>query len=138
MRSIGADHVIDYTYEDIAGDERRYDLVLDIGGSRPLTSLRSALTPRGALVMIGGEGGGRLTGMDRQFRALAISPFVRHRLQVFIARQNGDDLEVLAQLIEAGKVTPVIDRTYPLAETADAMRHLAAGRARGKVVVTVR
>ncbi len=87
--------------------------------------------------MVGGEGGGRWTGMSRQIRALAISPFVKHRLRVFITRENHADLEVLTQLIEAGRVAPVIDRTYPLHEAPAAIRYLEAGRARGKVVVTV-
>jgi NADPH:quinone reductase-like Zn-dependent oxidoreductase len=137
VRSIGADHVIDYTRDDFASHERRYDVILDIGGNSPVSHLRRALTPRGTLVMVGGEGGGRWTGMGRQLRALAASPFVRHRLLVFIARENHADLDVLRQLVEAGRVTPVIDRTFPLSEAPEAIRYLEAGRARGKVVVVV-
>jgi NADPH:quinone reductase-like Zn-dependent oxidoreductase len=137
VRSIGADRVIDYTREDFAGGQR-YDLILDIGGNRPLSELRRALTPRGTLVLVGGEGRGRWTGMDRQLRALAISPFVRQRLRVFVTRERHEDLELLTQLIEAGSVVPVVDRTYPLSEAPEAIRYLEAGRVRGKVVVTVR
>ena len=135
VRSIGAHRVIDYTREDY-GSGQPYDLILDIGGNSPLSKLRRALTPRGTLVMVGGEGGGRWTGMDRQFRALAISPFVRHRLRVFITREDHEALEFLTKLIEAGSITPVLDRTYPLSDAPEAIRYLAAGRVRGKVVVT--
>jgi NADPH:quinone reductase-like Zn-dependent oxidoreductase len=137
VRSIGADHVIDYTREDVADAGDRYDLVLDVGGNRSLSQLRRALTPRGTLVIVGGEDGGRWTGMDRQVRALAISPFVRQRLRMFANRENREDLQTLTELIEAGKLTPVVDRTYPLADAPEAIRYLEAGRARGKVVITV-
>ncbi len=137
VRSIGADHVIDYTREDPTDGRQRHDLVLDIGGNRSVSQLRRALTPRGTLVMVGGEGGGRWTGMDRQIRALAISPFVGHRLRVFITRENHEDLELLKQLIEAGRVVPVVDRTFPLSAAPEAIRYLEAGRVRGKVVVTM-
>ncbi|MBO0703625.1 MAG: NAD(P)-dependent alcohol dehydrogenase, partial [Candidatus Dormibacteraeota bacterium] len=137
VRSLGADRVIDYTRGDITDDGRPYDLILDIGGNRPLSLLRSRLAPRGTLVMVGGEGGGRWSGMGRQLQAVAISPVVRQRLRVFIANANHKDLETLRELIEAGKLTPVLDRTYPLDEAPEAIRYLEAGRARGKVVVTV-
>jgi NADPH:quinone reductase-like Zn-dependent oxidoreductase len=137
VRSIGADRVVDYTREDIGEGEQPYDLILDIGGNRPLSRLRRALAPRGTLVMVGGEGGGRWTGMDRQFRALAISPFMRHCLRVFVARESHEDLGVLTELIEAGRVVPAIDRTFSLSEAPDAIRYLEAGRVRGKVVVTM-
>jgi NADPH:quinone reductase-like Zn-dependent oxidoreductase len=137
VRSIGADHVVDYTRDDVADGATRYDLVLDIGGNRSLAHLRRALTPRGTLVLVGGEDGGRWTGMDRQFRMLAISPFVRQRLRTFLNRERHEELQVLTELIEAGKVTPVVDRTYPLSEAPEAVRHLEQGHARGKVVVTV-
>ena len=138
VRSIGADHVIDYTQGDFANGRQRYDLILDIGGNSPLSRLRRALTPSGTLVMAGGEDGGRWTGgMGRQLRALALSPFVRQRLTMLISKQNHADLERLAQLIEAGALTPVIDKTYPLHRAPDAMRHLEAGHARGKLVITV-
>jgi len=138
VRSLGAEHVIDYTREDFAGGGQRYDLILDIGGNSSLSRLRSALTPRGTLVIVGGEGGGRwLGGTDRQLRALLLSRFVSQRLTSFINSENHEDMAVLAELIEAGKITPVIDRTYPLIEAPEAIRYLEQGRARGKIVVTV-
>ncbi len=138
VRSIGADHVIDYTRDDLADGVEFYDLILDTAGNRSLSHLRRALTPRGTLVIVGGEGGGRwFGGIDRQLRALLLSPFVRQRLLMFISTENKEDLLVLKELIEAGKVTPVIDRTYPLSETPDAIGYLAQGHARGKVVITV-
>jgi NADPH:quinone reductase-like Zn-dependent oxidoreductase len=138
VRSIGADHVIDYTRADIAEGGQRYDLILDVGGNRGLSHLRRALTPEGTLVIVGGEGGGRLTGgIDRQVRAMVLSRFVRQRLRVFVAKERYEDLEFLTELIEAGKVTPVIDRTYPLSEAPDAIRLVEQGRVRGKVVITV-
>ncbi|MDQ3835275.1 MAG: NAD(P)-dependent alcohol dehydrogenase [Actinomycetota bacterium] len=138
VRSIGADHVIDYTREDFAEGERRYDLILDVGGNSSLARLRRALTPWGTLVIVGGEGGGRwLGGTDRQLRALALSPFVGQKLSTFINKENHEDMLALKDLIEAGKLTPVIDRTYPLAETPEAIRYLQEGHAQGKVVISV-
>jgi NADPH:quinone reductase-like Zn-dependent oxidoreductase len=138
VRSIGADHVIDYTREDFAEGERRYDLILDIGGNSSLARLRRALTPEGSLVIVGGEGGGRwLGGTDRQLRAMMLSPFVGQKLGTFVNKENHEDLLVLKELIESGKVTPVIDRTYPLSEVPEAIRYLEEGHARGKVVISV-
>ncbi|MDH3226345.1 MAG: NAD(P)-dependent alcohol dehydrogenase [Thermoleophilia bacterium] len=138
VRSIGADHVIDYTRNGFAQRGRRYDLILDTAGNRPLSHLRRALAPRGTLVLVGGEGGGRwLGGADRWIRALALSPFVRQRLRMFIAEPRKDDLLVLKELIEAGKLTPVIDSTYTLSEVPEAIRYLEEGHARGKTVITV-
>jgi NADPH:quinone reductase-like Zn-dependent oxidoreductase len=137
VRSLGADHVIDYTSDDFADGTHRYDLILDIGGNPALSRLRRALTPTGTAVIVGGEEGGSWTGMDRQMRALALSPFVRQRLTNFIAKQRARDLERLAELIEAGKVTPTIDRTYPLDRVPEAVRYLEAGKARGKVSITI-
>src|SRR5829696_998917 len=138
VRSIGADHVIDYTQEDFAEGEERYEVILDIGGNSSLARLRRALNPRGTLVIVGGEGGGRwLGGTDRQLRAMILSRFVGQKLGTFVSTQNHEDLLVLKELIESGKVTPVIDRTYPLAEVPEAMRYLEEGHARGKVVITV-
>jgi NADPH:quinone reductase-like Zn-dependent oxidoreductase len=138
VRSIGADHVIDYTREDFAEGGARYDLILDIGGNSSLARLRSALASRGTLVITGGEGGGRwLGGTDRQVRAMLLSPFVGQKLGTFVNKENHEDLLVLKDLIESGKITPVIDRTYPLAEVPDAIRYLEEGHARGKVVITV-
>src|SRR5215208_1453933 len=138
VRSIGADHVIDYTQEDFAEGEQRYDLILDIGGNSSLARLRRALASRGTLVITGGEGGGRwFGGTDRQLRALVLSPFVGQKLGTFVSSENHEDLLVLKELIEVGKVTPVIDRTYPLSEVPEAIRYLEEGHARGKVVITV-
>jgi NADPH:quinone reductase-like Zn-dependent oxidoreductase len=138
VRSIGADHVVDYTREDFAEGERRYDLILDIGGNSTLTRLRRALAPKGTLVIVGGEGGGRwFGGIDRQLRAMMLSPFVGQKLGTFISKENHKDLIVLKELIESGKLTPVIGRTYPLAEVPEAIRRLQEGHARGKTVITV-
>jgi NADPH:quinone reductase-like Zn-dependent oxidoreductase len=138
VRSIGADHVIDYTREDFAEGDQRYDLILDIGGNSTLARLRRALTPEGTLVITGGEGGGRwFGGIDRQIRAMMLSPFVGQKLGTFISKENYEDLIVLKELIETGKVRPVIDRTYPLSEVPEAIRYLEEGHARGKVVITV-
>ncbi len=138
VRSIGADRVIDYKRDDIADSGQRYDLILDTGGNRSLSALRRALTPRGTLVIVGGETGGRLLGgTDRQLRALMLSPFVGQKLGTFIASENNEDLMVLKGLIESGQVTPAIDRTYPLGEVPAAIRYMEEGHARGKVVITV-
>lgn len=138
VRSLGADHVIDYTRADWADGIRRYHLVLDIAGNPTLSRLRRALTPAGTAVIVGGEEGGNLTGgMNRQLSALALSLMVRQRLTMFIAKQRASDLDRLTELIEAGTVTPRIDRTYPLEETADAMRSLAAGKGRGQIAITI-
>ena len=138
VRAIGADHVVDYTIDDFADGTHRYDVILDIGGNRRLSHLRRALTPRGRLVIVGGETDGRwLGGADRQIRALVLSPFVGQKLGTFVASENADDLIVLRELIEAGKLAPAIDRTYPLGEVAAAIRHLLDGRARGKLVISV-
>jgi len=138
VRSIGADHVIDYTQEDFAEGDQRYDLILDIGGNSSLSRLRRALASRGTLVIVGGEGGGRwLGGTDRQLRAMMLSPFVSQKLVTFVNKENHEDLIVLGELIESGKITPVIDRTYPLAEVPEAIRYLEEGHARGKVVISV-
>jgi NADPH:quinone reductase-like Zn-dependent oxidoreductase len=137
VRSLGADHVIDYTRAEITDGESRYDLVLDIGGNRPLSALRRALTRHGTLVIVGGEGGDRWTGgIHRQLGAMALSPFVRQRLGTFIAKQNSADLDALRALIESGAVMPAIDRVVALDQVADAVRDLAAGRVSGKIVLT--
>jgi len=138
VRSLGADHVIDYTREDFADGQRQYDVILDIGGNASLSRLRRALTVNGTLVIVGGETDGRwLGGTDRQLRALVLSRFVDQKLGTFIASENHEDLMVLKELIEAWKVTPAIDRTYPLSEAPQAIRYLKEGHARGKVVITV-
>jgi NADPH:quinone reductase-like Zn-dependent oxidoreductase len=138
VRSIGADHVIDYTRDDFAEGEQRYDVILDIGGNSSLSRLRRALAPKGTLVIAGGETDGRwLGGTDRQLRALLLSRFVAQKLGTFVSKENHEDMIVLKELIEAGKVTPVVDRTYPLNEVPEAIRYMREGRARGKVVITV-
>ena len=139
VRSIGADEVVDYTRDDFADGARLYDLILDTAGRRPLSHLRRALAPHGTLVIVGGEGGGRwMGGFDRQiFRAPLLSLFVGQTLRPLVSKERREDLQFLGELIEAGKVTPVIDRTYPLSEAPDAIRYLAEGHARGKVVITV-
>jgi NADPH:quinone reductase-like Zn-dependent oxidoreductase len=138
VRSIGADHVIDYTRDDFAAGEQRYDVILDIGGNSSLSRLRRALTRKGTLVIAGGETDGRwLGGSDRQVRALLLSPFVGQKLGTFVSRENHEDMIVLKELIEAGKLTPVIDRTYPLSDVPEAIRYMREGRARGKLVITV-
>ncbi len=138
VRSLGADHIIDYTSDDFADAPARYDLILDVGGNASLSRLRRALTPNGTLVIVGGENGGRWTGgFGRQLRAVALSPFVRQRLVMKTPDENRADLERLVELIEAGKLAPAVDRTYPLHQAPDAMRHLQAGHARGKLVIAV-
>src|SRR3954447_18750503 len=137
VTSLGADHVIDYTQKDFADGSRRYDLILDIGGSAPIRRLRRALEPRGTLVFVGGENSGSLTGMGRQLRGVLISPFLRQHLALLVAKERAGDYETLTDLIEAGKVLPSVDRIYPLEEAPDAMRLLETGQVRGKVVITV-
>ena len=138
VRALGADSVVDYTREDFADGGPRYDVILDIGGNARLSRLRRALTPRGRLVIVGGETDGRLLGgSSRQIRAKLLSPFVRQKLGTFVASENAADLAALRELIETGKLTPAIDRTYPLTETPAAIRHLLDGQARGKLVISV-
>jgi NADPH:quinone reductase-like Zn-dependent oxidoreductase len=139
VRSLGADDVIDYTHDEIDCNGGRYDVIIDTAGNRRLSLLRRAMTPHGTLVLVGGEhGGGRvLGGFDRQLRAPLVSMFVRQRLRGLVAKERAEDLEALTRLIESGAVTPVIDRTYALADAPDAIRYLAEGHAAGKVAVTV-
>ncbi len=138
VRSLGADHVVDYSREDFTATGTRYDLILDIGGNTSLSRLRQALTPKGTLVIVGGETSGKwLGGTDRQVRAMVLSMFVSQKLGTFIAAVKQEDLLVLAQLAESGQLTPAVDRTFSLDEAPKAIRHLDEGHARGKVVVTV-
>jgi NADPH:quinone reductase-like Zn-dependent oxidoreductase len=138
VRALGADRVVDYSREDFADGSQTYDVILDTGGNRRLSDLRRAMTPAGRLVIIGGETDGRwLGGSDRQLRAKMLSPFVAQDLGTFISSENGEDLLVLKELIESGQVTPAVDRTYPLADVAGAIRHLLDGHAQGKIVVEV-
>ncbi|MEV4620722.1 NAD(P)-dependent alcohol dehydrogenase [Asanoa sp. NPDC049573] len=138
VRSLGADHVIDYNRQDFAEGPARYDLILDTGGNPTLARLRRALTPAGTAVIIGGEEGGKWTGgFGRQLRAAATSPFVRQRLVMFAAKERGSDLERLTELIEAGTLTPTLDKTFSLSRVPEAMHYLEAGKARGKVAITI-
>jgi NADPH:quinone reductase-like Zn-dependent oxidoreductase len=138
VRALGADRVLDYTREDFADGEERYDVILDIGGNRRLRDLRRALTPKGRLVIVGGETDGRwLGGTDRQIRAQLLSPFVSQKLGTFIASENAEDLNALRDLIESGAIAPAIDRTYPLSDSAAAIRRLLDGQAQGKIVITI-
>ena len=138
VASIGADHVVDYTREDFTRAERRYDLLIDIAGNRSLAETRRVLAPKGALVLVGGPNKGRWIGpFGRTIRMLMQSPAVSQRMVSFLAHQTRDDLAVLRELLDAGKVTPVIDRAYRLNQVAEAVRYLETGHARGKVVITV-
>ena len=136
VRTLGADHVVDYEREGQPGG--RYDVVLDIGGNRSLTQLRRLLAPRGTLVFVGGEAGGRwLGGTGRWLLATLLSPFVRQRLRVQVSKEVPPDLEHLAGLVTSGAIAAVLDRTYPLAEVPKAIAYLEDGHVRGKVVITV-
>jgi NADPH:quinone reductase-like Zn-dependent oxidoreductase len=138
VRSIGADEVIDYTHHDVTDGTRHWDLILDTAGHRSLSQLRRALTPKGTLVIVGSEGRGRwLGGFDRSLRAPVLSRLVGQRLRMLASMPRQDDLQTLRELIEAGKLTPLIDRTYPLGEVPEAIRQLEAGHLRGKLVITV-
>jgi NADPH:quinone reductase-like Zn-dependent oxidoreductase len=138
VRSLGADHVVDYTREQITDSGRRYDVILDIAGNRTLSELRRALTDRGTLVIVGGETGGRwLGGFDRSLRAVLLSPFVSQSLGMLASKENAADLDALRELIETGAVTPAVDRTYGLWDTAAAIRDVQGGFVRGKAVITI-
>jgi NADPH:quinone reductase-like Zn-dependent oxidoreductase len=138
VRSLGADQVIDYTREDFAKGDVRYDVIFDIGGNSSLSRLRRTLTPKGTLIIVGGETSSRwLAGADRQLRAMLQSPFISQKMGTFISKANHQDLIVLKELIESEKIMPVIDRTFPLAEVPNAIRYLEQGKARGKVVITI-
>ena len=140
VRSLGADHVIDYTKEDFSKGDERYDVILDNVGTQPLSGFRRVLKPNGICVMIGGGGPneGKWVGpMARPIKALLMSPFISQKIGMMMAEGNKNDLNILADLMQSGKVTPVIDRTYPLSQIREAMKYLEAGHARGKVVITV-
>jgi NADPH:quinone reductase-like Zn-dependent oxidoreductase len=137
VRSIGADHVIDYTLDDLAAGARVYDVVIDLVGNLALADVRRALKPSGTLVLVGGTGGRWFKGTHRFIGALLLTPFVRQRLRPLIHQDRRRDLETLKDLIEAGKLTPVVSAHFPLAEVPDAIRHFAQGHARGKVAITV-
>jgi NADPH:quinone reductase-like Zn-dependent oxidoreductase len=142
LRSIGADQVLDYTQDDFTRRDERYDFILDIVGNHPWSECRRALTPDGTYVLSGfdqyGRSGHRWFGsLGRFAKLIVISPFVSHLHPFRGTKDPGDRLVVLKELIEAGKLTPVIDRTFPLSEVPEAIRYLESGRARGKVVITV-
>jgi NADPH:quinone reductase-like Zn-dependent oxidoreductase len=138
VRALGADHVVDYTQDDFAAGELHYDVILDTGGNRRLSDLRRALTPRGTLMIVGGENGGRwVGGFDRSLRAVLWSPLVGQKLGMVASTETAADLRILGDLIESGKVTPAIDRTFPLRHTAAAIDYVRSGKARGKVVVVI-
>jgi NADPH:quinone reductase-like Zn-dependent oxidoreductase len=138
VRAIGADHIIDYTREDFTDGKRRYDVILDTGGNRRLSQLRRALTTTGTLVIVGGETEGRwLGGFDRQIRAHLMSLVVSQNLGTLTSSENSADLVALKELIESGKVTPRVDKTYPLGDVPMAIRYMTDGHAGGKVVISV-
>jgi NADPH:quinone reductase-like Zn-dependent oxidoreductase len=138
VRSLGADHVVDYTREDFTDGSHRYDVILDIGGNTGLRRLRHVLDPKGSLVIVGGESKGNVTGgFGRSLRAPLLSIFVRPRLTMLVSKEHYADLEPLTELIEANKVTPSIDRTYPLERAQEAMEQLEAGNVRGKLAITI-
>ncbi|MDQ0661779.1 NADPH:quinone reductase-like Zn-dependent oxidoreductase [Arthrobacter ulcerisalmonis] len=138
VRSLGADYVIDYRTSHIAGAGKLYDVILDTAGNRPLSLLRRLLVPKGTLVIIGGEGGGKLTGgFQRSLVAPLVSLFSGRKFKGLVAKETYLDLEALASLMEAGSVKPAVDKVFSLAEVRDAIQYLHEGRARGKVVVRV-
>jgi NADPH:quinone reductase-like Zn-dependent oxidoreductase len=138
VRSIGADHVIDYTQEDFARGEHRYDMMLDNVGNRSLSDCRRVMERKGVYVASFGRPHRRWVGpLPYLLKMLLLSPFVSQKLVVWVAKEKKEDLLILKELLEAGKITPVIDRTYPLSETPEAMRYLAGGHARAKLVITI-
>ena len=137
LRSIGADHIIDYTRDDLGRHDRRYDLIADLAGNRPLADLRRALRPKGTLVIIGGSGGAWSMGFGRTVRAAILSPFVAQSLRPFISATEKQDLVALREMIETQAVDPVIDRRYPLEATAAALDYVGERHTQGKTVVTI-
>ena len=140
VRSLGAEQVVDYTKEDFTNSPKRYDLILDNVGTQPLTSFRRVLKPNGICVLIGGGGPdeGRWIGpLSRPLKAKLMSPFMSQNFAMMLADINPKDLSILANLVQTGKVRPVIDRTYKLAEIPEAIRYLEKGHARGKVIITI-
>jgi len=137
VRSIGADRVIDYTHEDFTRSGQHYDVMLDLVANRSLSDCRRALTPRGTYVLVGVSDAGRWFGLARQLEVLLSSPFVRQTMRLFVAAQNREDLVVLKELVEAGKVAPVIDRRYELRDVPEAIRYQGEGHAQGRIVVAV-
>lgn len=139
VSSLGADEVLDYVREDVTAGSRKWDVIVDTAGRRPLRELRRGLTPRGTLAIVGGDGGGRWTGgFFRQIlRAPLLSLFVGQKLSPVVSTEGLEDLQTLVELIEAGRLTPVVGKTYPLTDASEAVRHLETGHAQGKIVITV-
>ena len=139
VRSVGADDVIDYTREEFTDGSRRWDVIVDTAGRRPVRRLRRALTPKGTLVIVGGDGGGRWTGgfFRGMLRAPLLSLFVGQRLGGLNSKTNVEDLQAVTELVRAGKVKPIVGRSYSLSEAPDAIRDLATGHAGGKLVIAV-
>lgn len=136
VRSIGADHVVDYAIDDITNHTGRYDVIIDLVGNQPLRSLRRALTPTGTLVVVGGQNPQSITGMQRFATAAAVSPFTRQRLVPLFSKPNGADLDSLAELVNDGTLRPIVGRTFDLSDTAEAIRHIETGHGTGRTVVT--
>ncbi len=140
VRSLGADHVIDYTKEDFTKGDQRYDVILDNVANHSLLESRRALKPNGIYVLIGGGSAneqGLIGPLINPIKAMLLSPFVSQKMGMMLADLNHDDLAMLADLMQSGKMKPVIDRTYKLSDLPDAIRYLEQGHARGKVVITV-
>ena len=137
VRSIGADRVIDYTREDFRQDRQRYDVMFDLVGNHSLSDCRGSLTPSGTYVLVGVAHMGRWFGLARQIKVLSSSPFVRQQMRIFLTKHTKEDLAVLKELVEAGKVTPVVDRHFQLSEASEALRYQGEGHPRGKIVIVV-
>ncbi|HET9249285.1 MAG TPA: NAD(P)-dependent alcohol dehydrogenase [Actinomycetota bacterium] len=139
VRQVGADDAIDYTKEDFTDGSRRWDVIVDTAGRRPLRELRRALTPKGTVAIVGGEGGGAFTGgfLGMMVRAPVLSLFTGQKFRMVVSKETPEDLRALAELIEAGTVTPVVGKTFPLVDAAEALREIEGGHARGKIIVTV-
>ena len=137
-QSLGADHVIDYTHEDFTRGSQRYDVIVDNVGSHSALDYRHVLEPKGTLVIVGGTNDGPWLGaMAGTLGTMFVSPFVSQRMGFFLAKLNHDDLDYLRSLLQDGKIKPVIDRRYKLAEAAEAIKYLEGGHARGKVVINL-
>jgi NADPH:quinone reductase-like Zn-dependent oxidoreductase len=137
VAALGADHVIDYSREDFASGKHRYDMIIDTAGSRSLRHLRRALTPKGRLVIVGGERDGKWFGVGRALRAMLLNLFVGQKIGGMLAKESSEEFGRLGALIAQGKIRPAIDRTFRLSEAPDAIRYVQAGQARGKVVVLI-
>jgi NADPH:quinone reductase-like Zn-dependent oxidoreductase len=137
VRSIGAEHVVDYTEEDFTRTGQRYDLVLDAVGNRSLSAYRRALTREAALVLVGAAPGRWIAPLAPFLKAFFATPFSAHPIRTFLAKRSQSDLVILKELIESAKVTPIVDRTYGLDEVPEAIRYLEEGHARGKVAITI-